>query len=307
MLLLLVFGFSLSVVDRFDAKVYSTLEINIPPVDSNGSASAFSSSLDLLHGPLIVPNLNQYLSIGRLLDSTLSGFRSALQATVLSGSLENIMDPGPLHFAPRGPEVDSLVEHLNSTYVSFRTFKLYFHDSEDEAVKFIQDQGVAADQTETSKDDDEAIPLALIVLRQISAEKVNYVIRQKYDTLPNTNTISIAPTIGIDDTYLTYFFSGHLTLKQAIDDWAFNYTGATNTSIFSTNDDNLSDNQCAAGAPTSVLIPYPTFAYDQNPFYTSVGFLLGLAMIMSTMYPMSKLAKSIVEEKELKMRELMKI
>ncbi|RYG93692.1 ATP-binding cassette domain-containing protein, partial [archaeon] len=39
----------------------------------------------------------------------------------------------------------------------------------------------------------------------------------------------------------------------------------------------------------------------------SVGFLLGLAMIMSTMYPMSKLAKSIVEEKELKMRELMKI
>eukprot|EP01031_Cornospumella_fuschlensis_P031294 gene31294-37822_t len=309
LLLLLVFGFALSVVERFDAKIYSTLDITIPPVDTNDSLNSFSASMDILHGPLVVPNIDQYLAIGRLLDSTLSGFRSVLQATVLAGSIDNIMTPGPLHFAPAGPQLDSLIDHLNSTYVSFRTLELYIHDSEDEAVKFIQKQGEAASKTKTKKDDDAVVPLALIVLRQISPEKVNYVIRQKYDTLPNTNSISIAPTIGIDDTYLTYFFSGHLTLKQAVDNWAFNYTGATNNNNFSVDDaaNIASDNQCAAGSPNSVLIPYPTFAYDQNPFYTSVGFLLGLAMIMSTMYPMSKLAKSIVEEKELKMRELMKI
>eukprot|EP01039_Chlorochromonas_danica_P006887 gene6887-7611_t len=84
---------------------------------------------------------------------------------------------------------------------------------------------------------------------------------------------------------------------KAIDQWAFNYTGAVHGS----------DPACALGPPNTIFTPYPTFAYDQNPFYSSVGFLLGLAMIMSTMYPMSKLAKSVVEEKELRMRELMKI
>ena len=38
-----------------------------------------------------------------------------------------------------------------------------------------------------------------------------------------------------------------------------------------------------------------------------LGFLLGLAIVMATLYPVSRLVKSIVEEKELKLREIMKI
>ena len=38
-----------------------------------------------------------------------------------------------------------------------------------------------------------------------------------------------------------------------------------------------------------------------------MGFLLGLAMVMATMYPMARLTKGVVEEKESRMREVMRI
>ena len=59
--------------------------------------------------------------------------------------------------------------------------------------------------------------------------------------------------------------------------------------------------------PDVVTVPAPTYAFDSNVFYSSVGALLGLALTMSTLYPVSRLVKSVVEEKESKMREVMKI
>jgi hypothetical protein len=47
----------------------------------------------------------------------------------------------------------------------------------------------------------------------------------------------------------------------------------------------------------------PTAAYSQNPFFLQVGFLLGLTMVMAFLYPTSRLVKTIVEEKETRMRE----
>jgi hypothetical protein len=37
---------------------------------------------------------------------------------------------------------------------------------------------------------------ALVALKQITADKVNYVIRQNYTTLPNTNSAVELPSIG---------------------------------------------------------------------------------------------------------------
>lgn len=54
-------------------------------------------------------------------------------------------------------------------------------------------------------------------------------------------------------------------------------------------------------------IPFPVPAYEQNPFYSSVGPLVGMIFCMSMIYPTSKLIKSIVEEKETRMKETMKI
>jgi hypothetical protein len=51
----------------------------------------------------------------------------------------------------------------------------------------------------------------------------------------------------------------------------------------------------------------PVPAYNSNPFFASVGPLLGLILTMSMLYPVSRLIKALVEEKESKTKEVMKI
>lgn len=51
----------------------------------------------------------------------------------------------------------------------------------------------------------------------------------------------------------------------------------------------------------------PTPAYSQNPFFLQVGYLLGLTIVMAYLYPTSRLIKSMVEEKETKMKETLMI
>ena len=55
--------------------------------------------------------------------------------------------------------------------------------------------------------------------------------------------------------------------------------------------------------PMPIAAPMPTASFSQNIFYQAVGFLIGLFMAMATMYPMSRLTKAIVEEKETRMQE----
>lgn len=131
---------------------------------------------------------------------------------------------------------------------------------------------------------------------------MNYVIRQNYTTLPNTNLIRFRNGLGLNTAYQKYLTSGFLSLQQAVDDWAFEYTD----SLYDPESNADVPAECT-GPPRAVLTPYPTAAYDSNEFYRQVGFLLGLAMVMATMYPLSRLVKSMVEEKELKLKEVMKI
>jgi ABC-type multidrug transport system fused ATPase/permease subunit len=165
---------------------------------------------------------------------------------------------------------------------------VYIHDTEKEGVRYILDNL-------------DSPALALIVLREITPEKVNYVIRQNYTTLPNTNQVIIDAVIGLNTEYLDYIFSGFLSLERAVNAWAFEYTNAIS------GESNPGAPLSCTGPPEIAMVPYPTAAYNQNPFYQQVGFLLGLAIVMSTMYPMSRLTKAVVEEKELRMREVMKI
>ena len=51
----------------------------------------------------------------------------------------------------------------------------------------------------------------------------------------------------------------------------------------------------------------PTAMYTQNDFFLQVGYLLGLTMVMAFLFPVSRLIKTIVEEKELRLRETLYI
>lgn len=53
--------------------------------------------------------------------------------------------------------------------------------------------------------------------------------------------------------------------------------------------------------------PFPVRAYSHNSFYDSVGPLLGLVMCLSYLYPLGMLIKGLVEEKESRAREIMRI
>lgn len=274
-LALLVMGYYIAKARHHEEAIYSKVDIAIP-----SNKSTLQTVMDIMQGPLWVPSLDQYAALGKELGKSIGSNRKKVQHNPYGKSLSNMIDLGTMHFAPAGAAVDSLIAFMNRTSVTFRTLPITIYSSEHEATHVLKDRNNV---------------LALIVVDRADSEQVSYKIRQRYGTSPNTNQITNTPSTGFNTDYWMYMFSGFMTFKQAVDQWAFAYTDATNSA------------SCANGPPAVTLTPFPTFAYDINPFYPAVGFLLGLAMIMSTLYPMSKLAKAVVEEKELKMRELMKI
>ena len=89
--------------------------------------------------------------------------------------------PLPLH--PQGPYVTSFIEYMNRTTTTFKSLRVFTHASEKAGVSYIVNHL-------------ERPTLALIVLRQITPQKVNYVIRQNYTVLPNTNEVIDTGVIG---------------------------------------------------------------------------------------------------------------
>ena len=184
---------------------------------------------------------------------------------------QNFLRLGTLHFSPNSAAVQDLVSYMNKTYSTFWSLGIYIHESESVAENYIL--------THLEKR-----TLALIQVSSAEPERVAYTIRQNYTTLPNTNQVASSFSLGLDPNYLLYFFSGFLTLKDAVDTWAYQYTG-TAESTFSANDDwyfassSSNDNVTqSCEKPNLFFTPYPTQAFDTNLFYTQVGFLLGLAL-----------------------------
>lgn len=296
-LLLLVYGYFLSDVLDYEDETYASIQLSIPlgarsteasEISSQGDSSILTEVLELLEGPLPIPNFDSFIlasrGVSRALEET-DELSDILSRTEFGRRYGNLLTLGDLHFAPAGEEVDSLVNYLKNETLTFSSLTYHIHRSESAAVKYILNNL-------------DEYALALIVLHQVTPEKINYEIRQNYTTLPNTNEVVNWITTGLDTKYQTYYLSGFLSLQDVIDRWAFSYINAT--------EETSGRAQCEYPGVIYTM-PFPTAAYDQNLFFTAVGFLLGLAMTMATMYPVSRLVKSVVEEKELKMREVMKI
>mmetsp|Transcript_200 Transcript_200/g.364 ORF Transcript_200/g.364 Transcript_200/m.364 type:complete len:2007 (-) Transcript_200:174-6194(-) len=290
-LLLLVFGYNLSDVLYYDAETYTTVSLSMPPsgISSSGELSIdslYSTLTDVLSGPLPIPSFDTYIQLSQLLSSSLgeNSISDLISRADFGQQYGNLLRLGTLHFAPDSAEVDDLIHYLNDTTSTFSTLKYYKHSSENSALRYIENHL-------------EEYTFALIVINSIEDDVINYDIRQNYTTLPNTNQVVHWISIGLDTEYQQYFLSGFLTLQRTVDEWVFDYIDRSNGGEVNS----------TCSRPNSVSMPFPTAAFDQNIFYKAVGFLLGLAMTMATMYPMSRLVKSVVEEKESRMREVMKI
>lgn len=229
-----------------------------------------------LNGPLVIPTFDLYIQTAKFLTNAAKSSRSLRRFQTYNYGKEfaNLFQIGDLHFAPYpSVEVDSLINYMNSTTRTFKTLTIFKHTNEDIAVKYILKNLNRR-------------TLALIGIRKIEATVINYVIRQNYSTLPNTN--DIVPNLpGLDIDYQMYFISGFLTLENTIDEWALTYA---------IRQSDPAAEKCTS--PAIMAVPFPTYEFNGNPFYSQVGFLLGLALTMSTLYPVSRLVKCVVEEKE---------
>lgn len=279
----LFLGYRVSKIQRLDAQEFTQLSFAIPPNFLSPTIFAQSQQQQptqqqqspinlplalrfidkLLEGPVRIPTLQQYLSLTAAVSpiySQLSSFQRGLVSSTYSGSrLGNLLSRGVFHFAPRGPELSSLLRFMNTTTPIINSFSIYTHDTEDAAIRAI-----------LSRPNERTF--ALVVVRQVSARKVNYVIRMNYTTIPNTNSIVLRNALGLNKVYQNYFLSGFLSLEKEIDSWAW---AATNTSFpvsanatvrAAAQRQSGRDPRCAS-KPDPFLIPFPVPKLILNPFY----------------------------------------
>lgn len=196
----------------------------------------------------------------------------------------NLLALGTLHLSPQGSLADDFSDYLSETYPTLvpSSLKIRTHDSEEDALEYINEN--LNEKT-----------WALIDFEQfaLAEETSKFKIRLNYTTLPNTNEITDFVAIGLNTDYQRYYLSGYMTLQRTVNEFAFSKTGTCEEMM-----DDLS---------SVWSMPMPTPVYTQNPFFLQVGYLLGLTIVMAFLYPTSRLIKSIVEEKETRMRETLLI
>eukprot|EP00903_Cladosiphon_okamuranus_P005738 g5694.t1 len=263
--------------------------------------NVFDEMTGLLDGPCPVPDLDQFVGLGTTVaDGMNEGAYGQVVNSMESGWVfGNLITQGTLHFAPAGePAVGELVSWLSNTTKGFDMITHRVHESEDDAVAY------ALDHLEERT-------WAVIALDEASTGRVDYTIRMNFTVVPNTNTVVDMISIGLDPSFRSYYLSGFLTLQTTLDRFMFDRAlpAATSSEEQERSEERSEEqsNGFTCVPPDVIGVPFPTAAYDQNLFYKAVGYLLGLAMTMSTMYPLSRLVKGVVEEKESRVRETMRI
>jgi hypothetical protein len=269
--ILLAMSYGLSEIFVHNSREYDVMYFTFPPsaiIESSttvNGTTTYDYNVDLvaaywevegiLKRPLVVPTFDQFITANRLAASEAEELADAFLYVEWVQWYGNLLKEGALHFAPYpSVEVDSLINYLNTTTTTFRDMRVYKHATEDDAVEWILDNH------------EEDYTLALIGLREISEKKINYVIRQNVTTVPDTGLRVIYPTTYLSAEFERYILSGYLVLETTIDDWAFGHLQKSNLAP-----------ECSA-PPEPIMMPFPTYRYDQNDFFIGVGFLLGLAL-----------------------------
>jgi len=232
-----------------------------------------------LESPITIPSFETYVGISTAISQAV-GVNSLPRVFTDSNfgrQWGNLLTLGTLHLSPRNAVAESFWGYMYESYpllLEGGIVKLRMHDTENEALQFIN-----ANLDERT--------WALLEFGDCSFEEEDYrfKIRLNYTTIPNTNEIVNYVSIGLNPGYQQYYLSGFLTLQRTVNEFIF------------------SRNQCNEDLSSVWSMPMPTAAYSQNPFFLQVGFLLGLTMVMAFLYPTSRLVKTLVEEKETRMRE----
>ena len=88
-----------------------------------------------------------------------------------------------------------------------------------------------------------------------------------------------------------YLFSTAVTIQRLLDDWILSDSGVVAT----------------VAQNSAVFLPFPTKEYTESGFYESIGPFAPLLFTIGLLYPVSATIRSVVLEKELRQKELMKM
>jgi len=168
---------------------------------------------------------------------------------------------------------------MNVTYGTFDSLTSRVHRDDEAAIDYINDHL-----------NERAFAVIDLGGEVFDPLEIDFTIRMNYTTLPNTNWVSRYISLGLSRRYQRYYLSGFMTVQRTLADFAFHMADCAGAEL---------------PRPSDLYgMPMPTAEYDQNIFYTAVGYLLGLAISMGFLYPMSRLVKGVVEEKETRMKEV---
>jgi ATP-binding cassette subfamily A (ABC1) protein 3 len=244
---------------------------------------------ELLKGPIPTPSFSAYVSASTALSTAIpiDSLPRIFSESSFGRQWGNLLTLGTLHLSPRNEVAEQFWSYLNETYPLVMTtagsnatiLRVRVHDDEVAALDFI-DKNNLNERT-----------WALLDFSQFNLEEESsaFKIRMNYTTVPNTARITRWASIGLNDRYQRYYLSGYMTLQRTINEFAMAQSG------------------CEEDLSSIISAPMPTAAYSQNPFFLQVGYLLGFTMVMAFLYPTSRLIKTIVEEKETKMKETLLI
>mmetsp|Transcript_4477 Transcript_4477/g.10555 ORF Transcript_4477/g.10555 Transcript_4477/m.10555 type:complete len:2546 (+) Transcript_4477:319-7956(+) len=270
-------------------------------VDTSDDAEAKSYELlddaldeirDLLKGPIPTPSFSEFVSVSTALSTVipLESLPRVFAETSFGRQWGNLLTLGTLHLSPRNQAAEDFWGYLNETYpltmlatsgTNISNFRVRIHNDEASALNYI-------DATNKEERTWALLDFSNFDLEQESND-LSYEIRMNYTTVPNVNRVTNWASIGLSRRYQRYYLSGYMTLQRTVNEFAMAQSG------------------CDQDLSSIMSMPMPTAAYSQNPFFTQVGYLLGLTMAMAFLYPTSRFIKTLVEEKETKMKETLLI
>jgi len=280
-----------------DAVVASLLQSGGASADASANASEPSlfSISDILayNGPLPIPSFDEYVAIHELIRGVFARFEPAWRAyrsikdQTGINLLGNFLELGGLAFVPNTPAVRLLATTLAKRNAAFASYYMGAHDD------------VASAREAATAGDEVVGPWAVIVFDELTPQAMRYTIRMRFTLVPGTDELASRYYRGLSTSYLKYYTSGFLTLQRLLEDTAL----AGVPGLFTVN-----ATAEAVGAGRLVWgTPFPVAAFVRSSFFESSGPLLGMVMSLAMVYPFGMLIKGIVEEKEIGMRELMRI
>jgi hypothetical protein len=257
MITLLVISHRLAGRVPYKDRDYSRMDIKVPP--------SMSDAMNTMEGPLPSLTIGEFVSVARSLQQTNLGDYVA----VFGSQFDNILRLGTIHIVPQDLMPKKLVMFLRMNYPELRSISFQYHQDEHAAIKYITSHLKRR-------------TLALIVLNSVTTTDVRYKIRMNYTTLPNTNMMLNPFAVGLGTEYQLYITSGFLSIKDAIDKWVFNYLFLNATMDF-THYSPSGNASMTISTPCSrpgrvYYTPYPVPAYEQNTFYLSISYALGIAL-----------------------------